>query len=276
VNIYKLRISTLSGHEHARPEKVAEYLYLSLPRPSDPKLDEETMTNPLTTREWTILILIVVYSSIPTLGGMIRLLELAGGPPALMPENPRVLADPLPAILHIVGSFVFCIMGAMQFLPSIRRYHPTIHCKMGRVLVITGCVSAASGVWMTWFFSFSDALQGALLFSVRCILGFSMIGLIGWAVVAVRARDFNRHGTLMLRAYAIGQGASTQAVLGIGWIVIFGAEPAGFLREVFMVLCWFLNLLAAEIFARRLISNMRSTSPAPIQAGDQSSELPSH
>tara|TARA_R110001606_G_C15385501_1_gene650934 strand:+ start:1266 stop:1931 length:666 start_codon:yes stop_codon:yes gene_type:complete len=221
------------------------------------------MKNPLTKRELTILSAIVIYSSIPALGGMIRLLELAGGP-ALAPENPRVLADPLPVILHILGSFVFCIAGAIQFLPSVRRHLPSLHRKMGYVLVIAGCLSAASGVWMTWFFTFPDALQGSLLFFVRIILGFLMIGLIGWAVVAVRARDFNTHGTLMLRAYAIGQGASTQALLGIGWIVIFGAEPAGLLRDVFMLLCWLLNLLAAEIIVHRSIINTRSTSPAPI------------
>ncbi|MFT5485672.1 MAG: putative membrane protein [Paracoccaceae bacterium] len=221
------------------------------------------MTIPLTTREWTLLISIVAYSSIPALGGMIRLLELAGGP-ALVPENPRVLAAPLPAILHIVGSFVFCIAGAMQFLPSLRHRHPSIHRKMGRVLVIAGCVSAASGVWMTLFFTFPDALQGSLLFSARIILGFLMIGLIGRAVLAVRARDFKRHGALMLRAYAIGQGASTQALLGIGWIVISGAEPAGLLRDLFMVLCWLLNLLGAEFLIHRSIINPRSTSPAPI------------
>jgi uncharacterized membrane protein len=221
------------------------------------------MTNPLTTREWTILISIIAYSSIPALGGMIRLLELAGGP-ALAPENPRVLAAPLPAILHIVGSFVFCIAGAIQFLPSMRHRHPSLHRKMGRVLVIAGCVSAASGVWMTLYFTFPDALQGSLLFSVRIILGFSMMGLIGRAVLAVRARDFNRHGASMLRAYAIGQGASTQALLGIGWIVIFGAEPAGLPRDLFMVLCWLLNLLGAEILIHRSIINTRSIRPAPV------------
>lgn len=221
------------------------------------------MKNSLTTREWTIFISIVVYSSIPALGGMVRLFELAGGP-ALMPENPRVLADPSPVILHIIGSFVFCIAGAMQFLPSVRRHHPSLHRKMGYVLVIAGCVSAASGVWMTWFFTFPDALQGSLLFVVRITLGFLMIGLIGWAVMAVRAGDFNRHGALMLRVYAIGQGASTQALLGIGWIVIFDAEPAGLMRDVFMVHCWLLNLVAAEILIHRSIINARTMSPAPI------------
>lgn len=221
------------------------------------------MKNLLTTREMTLLSAIVVYSSIPALGGMIRLLELAGGP-ALAPENPRVLADPLPAVLHILGSFVFCIAGAMQFLPSVRLHLPSLHRKMGYVLVVAGCLSAASGVWMTWFFTFPDALQGSLLFVVRIILGFLMIGLIGWAVAAIRARDFNTHGALMLRAYAIGQGASTQALLGMGWIVVFGAEPAGLLRDIFMVTCWLLNMMAAEILIHRSIINTRSVSPAAI------------
>lgn len=221
------------------------------------------MTNPLTTREWIILMSIMAYSSIPALGGMIRLLELAGGP-ALAPENPRVLADPLPVILHIVGSFVFCIAGAMQFLPGVRHRHPSIHRKMGHVLVIAGCVSAASGVWMTVFFTFPDALQGSLLFSARIILGCLMIGLIGRAVLAVRAGAFKRHGALMLRAYAIGQGASTQALVGIGWIVISGAEPAGLARDLLMVLCWILNLLGAEILIHRSTINTRSTRPAPV------------
>jgi len=221
------------------------------------------MRNVLTTREWTILISIVVYSFIPAFGGVIRILELAGGP-VLMPENPRALADPLPIISHIIGSFVFCVVGGIQFLPSIRRHHPSTHRAMGRTLVIAGCVSAASGLWMTWFFSFPGALQGSLLFSVRIILGFLMIGLIGWAVAAIRARNFYRHGALMLRAYAIGQGASTQALFGIGWIVILGTEPAGLLRDVFMMLCWLLNMLAAEILIHRLIPNMRTSIPAPI------------
>lgn len=221
------------------------------------------MRNVLTTREWAILIFIVVYTFIPAFGGMIRLLELAGGL-ALIPENPRASADPIPVISHAVGSFVFCIAGAIQFLPSIRRHYPSTHRVMGRILVIAGCVSAASGLWMTWFFSFPDALQGNLLFSVRIILGGLMIGLIGWSVLAVRARNFCKHGALMLRAYAIGQGASTQALFGIGWIIILGTEPTGMQRDILMVLCWLLNILVAEIIVQRLITNIRSSTPAPI------------
>ena len=64
----------------------------------------------LTGREWTTLVLIVVFSLIPTFGGLVRLFELVGGP-SVLPGSPRALADPWPVVLHILGSFVFCIAG---------------------------------------------------------------------------------------------------------------------------------------------------------------------
>jgi len=232
------------------------------------------MINVLTKREWAVFICLVLYSFIPAFGGMIRILELAGGP-ALIPENPRVLADPLPVILHILGSFTFCIAGAIQFLPSLRHHHPLTHRAMGRVVVIAGCVSAASGLWMTYFYAFPEVLQGSLLFSIRFILGFLMIGLIGWAVLAIRAGNVFRHRASMLRAYAIGQGASTQALFGIGWIIILGTEPAGLQRDGFMLVCWLLNMLAAEILIHRFNTNTRSSVPVAIKVGKQPSGLPS-
>ena len=201
--------------------------------------------NALTGREWTTLILIVVFSSIPAFGGLIRLVELAGGP-SVLPGNPRAIADPWPVIFHVSGSFVFCLAGAIQFLPSLRRHRPALHRMIGRAMVIAGFLSASTGLWMTVYFTFPEAVQGSLLFSARIILGSAMIGLLAWAIIAVRARSFRSHGASMLRAYAIGQGASTQAFLGIVWIVTFGVEPTGFLRDCFMLLCWVLNLLVAE------------------------------
>ena len=218
--------------------------------------------NALTGREWSALILIIVFSAIPTFGGLIRIVELAGGP-SVIPVNPRALAYPWPIILHLLGSFVFCIAGAIQFLPSLRRHHRATHRMVGRVVVIAGLLSASTGLWMTVYFAFPEALQGSLLFSVRVILGFAMIGLLGWAIIAVRAHSFKSHGASMLRAYAIAQGASTQALLGIAWIVSFGVEPTGFLRDCFMVFCWVLNLLVAEAVIHFFIAKPRPAAPTP-------------
>jgi hypothetical protein len=204
-------------------------------------------------REWTSLAIILLYSSVPTFGGLFRVIELGGGP-ALVPENPRALADPLPIVLHILSSFLFCTVGALQFLPSVRRHYPATHRAAGRMIAKAGCVSALTGLWMTLSFEFPHELQGVLLYWVRIALSLSMAGLIVWAVIAIRAGNVPEHGAAMLRAYAIGQGASTQAVLGIGWMVAFGTEPQGQLRDGILVLAWASNLLIAECLIRTTLA----------------------
>ena len=201
--------------------------------------------------EWALLAFILVYSFVPTVGGLIRVLELAGGP-AIAPPNPRALADPLPITVHILSAFVFCLAGALQFLPSFGRHHPAIHRLNGRVVAIAGCMSAATGLWMTHVYTFPAGLQGSLLYWVRMVLGSAMILLIGWAVIAIRSRDRFRHTASMLRAYAIGQGASTQTVMGIAWIVFAGSEASGSMRDVIMLSAWILNLAVAEVLIGRL------------------------
>lgn len=216
----------------------------------------------LSKSEWTILVFVLVYSFIPTFGGLFRVLELAGGF-ALAPENPRALATPFPIVLHILGSFLFCLLGAIQFLPSIRLRHPLAHRAFGRIVAVAGCLSAGSGLWMTHFYGFPLSLQGNLLYWARIILGFLMIGFIVWSVLAVRSRNVLQHGACMLRAYAIGQGASTQTFIGIGWMILYGTEATGPPRDAMMVFAWVFNLLIAEILIWAVLAPKRlSAAPA--------------
>lgn len=206
----------------------------------------------LSNREWAILATIIVFSFTPSFGGLVRVLELSGGP-AIIPANPRALAEPLPIIAHILGSFVFCIGGAAQFLPSIRRDRPALHRGLGRVVALAGVLSAATGLWMTHFFAFPADLQGGLLYGVRIVVGVAMIGFIACAIVAIKSRYVLQHSAAMLRAYAIGQGASTQTFLAIGWMIATGMEPAGAPRDLLMVSAWVLNITAAEfLIAKQL------------------------
>ena len=207
--------------------------------------------------EWVVLGVIFVYSFIPVVGGLIRVLELAGGP-QIAPENPRASFAPTPIILHILSSSLFCVLGAFQFLPSLRRQRPAAHRAIGRVIASVGCVSALTGLWMTHFYAFPETLQGVPLYWVRMVLGTAMIALIIWAVIAIRSRKLFQHSALMVRAYAIGQGASTQTVLGIAWISAVGSEVMGPLRDGLMIFAWVVNLLAAEIFIRAMLRPPKS------------------
>ena len=216
-----------------------------------------------------LLAALFIYSFIPAFGGLFRILELAGGPPLGLPENPRALTAPVIIGLHILGSGVFCVAGALQFLPSLRSHHPVAADRQPAAATARPVSRCAPGLWMTHFFSFPAELQGSLLYVVRMILGLSMIGLITWAVLAVRAGNLHQHRASMLRAYAIGQGASTQAFIGIGWMLITGSETQGLLRDGLMVFSWGLNLLVAQWLITRWLrregstpSNRASTLPA--------------
>lgn len=207
----------------------------------------------INSREWMLLSIVLIYSFVPTFGGLLRIVELLGGQPFL-PANSRALAYPLPIVVHILSSFLFCISGALQFLPSVRRYHLGLHRMMGRVMVVAGSMSAITGLWMTHFFAFPEDLQGALLYWVRIVLSLAMVSLIVWAVISIRSRNVHAHGSAMVRAYAIAQGASTQAFLGIVWMVVFGIEPQGLLRDVIMVSAWGINFLAAEFLISKMLA----------------------
>ena len=55
----------------------------------------------LTRGDTGLLTLLLLFSLVPALGGLVRLVELGGGP-AIAPPNVRALEMPLPIILHIV------------------------------------------------------------------------------------------------------------------------------------------------------------------------------
>lgn len=211
----------------------------------------------LTRPEVAILVAIVIYSFIPTFGGLFRLAELAGVAPNITPENPRALAEPLPFVIHVLTSFVFCNLGALLFLPSIRRVRPDMHRAIGRVVVVAGFVAAATGLWMTVGYVFPNELQGSLLYWARVALSISMMVLLVRAVLAIRSRRVSQHSAAIVRAYAIGQGASTQTIFGIGWLVATGSDASGLFRDLLMVSSWILNLLVAEF----LIFKWRQPAP---------------
>ena len=201
-------------------------------------------------REWAFLALVFLYSFIPAVVGLVRIPELLGAP-AIMPPNPRAVIDPLPITLHILGSSIFCLVGAVQFLPNLRRYRPALHRTLGRIVAAAGCVSALTGLWMTVTYAFPEALQGPLLYGTRVTLGLAMVALIAWAIVAIRSRNVAAHRAAMLRAYAIGQGASTQTALFLVAMALFDTELQGFSRDLLMVGAWAINLAIAELLIRR-------------------------
>ncbi|NUR07581.1 MAG: DUF2306 domain-containing protein [Nocardioidaceae bacterium] len=198
-------------------------------------------------RSWPVPVGLVVLSAVPLTAGLLRLVQLAGGPP-VFPADHRFDGFPLPLVVHIVGATVYALVGILQLLPRFRRRHLTWHRRAGRVLAVAGLLVAGSALWLTLFYEAQPG-TGDLLYLLRLVFGSAMAAALLLGFAAVRRRDIAAHRAWMVRAYAIGLAAGTQvftegiggAVLGTGELRSDLAKGAG----------WVINLAVAEWVVRR-------------------------
>jgi len=202
---------------------------------------------PRATTNWLAPGGLLLLAAIPLLAGAIRLVTLAAGV-EVTPENARFFASPLPVVLHIVGAGLYLVLGAFQFVPAIRRRAPGWHRRVGRVLVGAGIVAALAGLWMTQFYPLPPS-DGALLYGFRLVFGSAMIASIVIGFMAIRRREIARHRAWMMRGYAIGLGAGTQAFVLLTAQLVAGS-PSVDVRALLMGAGWALNLACVEWLIR--------------------------
>ncbi|HQR25449.1 MAG TPA: DUF2306 domain-containing protein [Nocardioides sp.] len=196
---------------------------------------------------WSVAVGLVLLSAIPLTAGTLRLVQLAGGP-AVFPADDRFDSFPVALLVHIVGSAVFALVGALQFVPGFRRRHWAWHRRAGRVLSVAGLLVAGSGLWLTLTYAAQPG-TGDLLYLFRLVVGSATIASLVLGFTAIRRRDFPAHRAWMIRAYALGLGAGTQVLTQslceafVGTDVVAGdlAKGAG----------WAINLAVAEWAIRR-------------------------
>ena len=199
-------------------------------------------------REWFVIVGLLVLSFIPITAGAFRLNQLSGGA-QITPANARFFASPLPVIVHIVSASLFAILGAFQFAAGFRRRWPAWHRVVGRVLVVCGLLVGFSGLWMTIFYP-RPVGDGNFLSALRLLFGSTMIVSIVLSFVAIRRGDVTRHSAWMMRGYAIGLGAGTQALILMAGEMIAG-KPSELSRALLIGASWVINLAVSEWVIRR-------------------------
>lgn len=208
--------------------------------------------------EWLAPAGLVLLSLVPIAAGAFRLTSLTSGGP-VSAESARFFDSPVPVIVHIIGSSVFLLVGALQFAPSLRRRR--WHRMSGRIVAPAGLLSALSALWMTLFYDM-PAVNGVALFVMRLGFGTAMAAGIILAFVAIRRGDVATHSAWMTRAYAIGLGAGTQVFTFLPWTLVFGA-PDEAVHAVLMGAGWVINLTVAEVVIRkRARRGIRPTRPS--------------
>jgi uncharacterized membrane protein len=193
---------------------------------------------------------LIALSFIPIIAGSLRLIELRVGG-EITPQNARFFAAPLPVVLHIISAVIFSVLGAFQFAPGLRRRKPELHRALGRIVVPCGLVTALSGLWMNQFYPFVN-FDGWFLYAIRLLVGLAMALSLWLGIAAIRRRDIPQHQAWMMRGYALGLGAGTQAFTHLP-VVLFPSIQGELARTSCMAAGWAINLLVAE----RLISRQR-------------------
>ncbi|MBB6546410.1 DUF2306 domain-containing protein [Nonomuraea rubra] len=197
---------------------------------------------------WLVPAGLIALSFVPLLAGAIRLTELTAGA-EITQANARFFASPAPIVAHVVAVSVYSAVGAFQFAPRFRRRRRAWHRAAGRALVGFGLVAGLSGLWMTAFAELPPGDDG-LLSVFRWVAGTVMCGSLVLGLAAIRRGDVPRHRAWMMRAYAMGAGAGTQAVTQGVWIAAAG-EPDHLTRALVLGASWAINAAVAEAIIRR-------------------------
>jgi len=199
---------------------------------------------------------LVSLSLIPILGGAHRVAEL-GGNAAITLSNARFFDSPGPVVIHIVSVTIFSLLGAFQFVPALRRRPRGWHRLVGRVLIPAGALAALSGMWMAVFYPHPIG-DGLALTLLRLLFGAAMLAALALGIRAIAQRRFVVHGEWMTRAYAIGMGAGTQAIVLIPAAIVYGPRDE-LSRTVLMGAAWVINLAVAEYVIRRRAGRQASS-----------------
>ncbi len=194
---------------------------------------------------WLVPTGLLLLSVVPLVFGAVRLVQLATGA-EITAANARFFAAPAPVIVHIVGSAVFAVFGAFQFVTGESRRTLGWHRVAGWLSAVAGLFVGLSGLWMTMFYP--NALD--LLYVFRLAAGSGMVVSIGLGIEAVRRRDILGHRAWLMRAYALGLGAGTQVLTGVAESLVV-AHPDALSRALAMGAAWLINLGVVEWVIRR-------------------------
>lgn len=216
----------------------------------------QAKTRKQTKREWLIPSGLILLSLVPVIAGAFRIVELSSGA-EITTNNARFFASPIPVVAHIISVTLYAMLGAIQFVPSLRSRKVGWHRKAGRLLIPSGLVAALSGLWMTQFYPWPQ-YDGAWLYGLRIVLGSAMVLSLVLGYVTARQKDFKKHSHWMIRAYAIGLGAGTQVLTHIPGL-LFPSIMGELARTLMMGAGWVINLVIAEWVIRKSLG--RPVSP---------------
>jgi Predicted membrane protein (DUF2306) len=193
------------------------------------------------------LVLFLAFCTfIPVMMALVRTVQIPTG--SYPDDSLRLAVAPLAWFLHALAGASFGLAGPLQFVFVLRRHFGKWHRLTGRVFVLSGSFLGLSGLAMLLQV---PSQSTAILDVARGVFGFALLFALAQSMFAVLRRDIPRHRAWAIRAYAIGMGSGTIALVFFPIYVITGVPPLGFWADVIYIGWWTFNIAVAEFVIRR-------------------------
>lgn len=202
-----------------------------------------------------LLSILILCTFIPVMLAAVHVVQIPFD--ALPEDSGRLAAVPVTHFFHALGGFLFGVLGPLQFFHVLRSRFGTIHRVAGRVFVLAGMAMAVSGLGLLLQV---ESIATQLLDAARGVFSLSLTAALFLGVKAARDHKLFQHRCWMIRAYALGMGSGTVALVMFPIYLITGKPPVGLASDVVVVGMWLLNIAIAEWVIRRL-SDQRPHSP---------------
>lgn len=184
------------------------------------------------------------------LGTVLGLVQVAQIPlDALPADSQRLTAVPVWHFMHVLGGATFGILGPIQFGRVLKHRYGRIHRLVGRLFVAAGAMVALSTLGLLWHFPYA---YSALVSGARLVFALALGVALFLALQAIRRRDLDGHRTWMIRAYAIGIGATVVSMVFFPIYLITGQPPQGIAADLAFIGSWTACILLAELLVRRI------------------------
>jgi uncharacterized membrane protein len=189
---------------------------------------------------------------IPVLNALVETVQIPTGTYAR--DSAHLAVAPLSWFLHVLAGAAFGIAGPVNFALALRRRFGRLHRVTGRIFVVAGMLLGLSAVSLILSV---EPQRTPVIDIARVVFGLALLVALANAVAAIMRRDITGHRNWVIRAYAIGMGAGTVALVFFPIYLVTGAPPTGLGSDVIFVTWWALNIGFAEWVIHRITPSVR-------------------
>jgi uncharacterized membrane protein len=229
------------------PEGVAPTGPPDTDRPVRRQHERTAKKNSRPSRPFVVPLALLLATLLPVLLAVVQVVQIPLG--ALPEDSQRLTATPILHFMHVLGGATFAILGPIQFGRALLPKFGRLHRVLGRVFVATGAMISVSSLALLWHFpdTYSVAISAG-----RLVFGIALGVALAIAMHAIYLRNVTRHRNWMIRAYAIGIGATAVTMVFFPIYLITGKPPQGLVADTAFLGAWMACVLFAEGLVRRI------------------------